>query len=84
MADHVPVPVKTVNNEKWGQLCLLGDHHIICGEVVKQMSDIPFAGGHRIRRYSFKKSVNWKIPDGVKLNLAGVSPAEPPRRNIRR
>jgi hypothetical protein len=48
------------------------------------MSDIPFAGGHRLRRYSFKKSVNWKIPDGVRLDVAGVLPADAPRRIVRR
>jgi hypothetical protein len=84
MANHVPVPVTLRNNEKWGQLYLLADHHIICGEVVRQMTDIAFENGHRVRRYSFKKSVNWKIPDGVQLDVAGVPPADAPRRNVRR
>jgi hypothetical protein len=84
MADHVPVPVILRNNEKWGQLYLLADHHIICGEVVRQMSDTSFENGHRVRRYSFKKSVNWKIPDGVQLDVADVAPANAPRRKLNR
>lgn len=85
MADRVSVPVKTVGSERWGQLSLLGDHHLICAETVKLKDEnFSFAGGHRVRLYSFKKNVHWKIPEGVTLDIAGVTPAAAPRRETRR
>ena len=85
MADRVSVPVKTVGNERWGQLSLLGDHHLICAEAVKLKDEnFSFAGGHRVRLYSFKKNVHWKIPEGVRLDIAGVTPAAAPRRETHR
>jgi hypothetical protein len=81
MADHVSVPVKVIGNERWGQLSVLSsDSHLICGEKVDQKKDFSFAGGHRVRLYSFKKNVHWKIPEGVSLDIAGVPPANAPRR----
>lgn len=81
MADRVGVPVKLINNERWGQLSLLADQHYICGEDVRlKNQNYSFAGQHRVRLYSFKKNVHWKIPDGVQLDIANVTPASPPRR----
>lgn len=81
MADHVRVPVKIVGTERWGQLSALGDNHFICGEKVQQKDgNYSFAGQHRVRLYSFKKNVHWKIPDGIALDVTGVAPAAAPRR----
>jgi hypothetical protein len=84
MADHVRVPVKVIGNERWGQLSLLSDSHLICGEKVDlRNASFSFAGGHRVRLYSFKKNVHWKIPDSISLDIAAVPPALAPRRTPR-
>jgi hypothetical protein len=81
MPDYVRVPIKTVGAEKWGLLSLLSDSHLICGESVRQKDEnYSFAGQHRVRLYSFKKNVAFKIPEGVSLDIAGVPPANAPRR----
>jgi hypothetical protein len=81
MADRIFVPLKTVGTDRWGQLSVLGDHHLICGEDVKlKDQNFSFAGGHRVRLYSFKKNVHWKIPPGVPIDISSVAPANPPRR----
>lgn len=81
MADSLRIPVKTIGTERWGQLCVLAESHVLCGEVVKKKDDnYSFAGQHRVRLYSFKKNVHWKIPDGIQLDVTGVPPATPPRR----
>ena len=81
MADSVRVPLKTVGTERWGQLSAFGDHHLICGEEVRLKDQShSFAGGHRVRVYSFKKNVHWKIPAGAPIDIAAVAPANPPRR----
>jgi hypothetical protein len=83
MAEHVRVPVKVIGTDRWAQLNLLGDAHLICGETVKLKDEkYSFAGQHRVRLYSFKKNVHWKIPEGVSLDIAAVAPAAAaPRRN---
>jgi hypothetical protein len=84
MANHVRVPIKILGKERWGQLCLLGDSHLICGEAVKLKDEnFSFAGGHRVRLYAFKKNVHWKIPDEVAFDIADVTPATSPRRTLR-
>jgi hypothetical protein len=86
MADlvkHIQVPIKVVAGERWGQLNYFGDAHLICGEVVKQKNEnFSFAGGHRVRLFSFKKNVHWRIPEDfpMELDIASVAPAVPPRR----
>jgi hypothetical protein len=85
VSDSVRVPVRLIGNERWGQLSLLGDHHLICAEKVQvKDQNYTFAGQHRVRLYSFKKNVHWKIPEGIELDVAGVAPAQaPPRRQVR-
>jgi hypothetical protein len=84
MAEQVRVPVKIVGTERWGQLSLLGDAHLICGETVQlKDSNFSFAGVHRVRLYSFKKNVHWKIPADISLDIAAVNPAPAPRRTKR-
>ena len=81
MANHVQVPVKVVGTERWGQLNVFGDNHLICAESVKLKDEkFSFAGGHRVRLYSFKKNVHWKVPEGVTLDISAISPADAPRR----
>jgi hypothetical protein len=83
MRSHIPVPVKIVNGERWGDLACFAPSHEICGEKVDQRKDISFAGGHRVRLYKFTKSVHWKLPAGIELDISGVPPASPPRRGRR-
>jgi hypothetical protein len=87
MADpikHIQVPIKVLGGERWGQLSYFGDTHLICGETVKQKDEkYSFAGGHRVRLYSFKKNVHWKIPEGISLDIAAVPAAPAPRRTQR-
>lgn len=80
MADAVRVPIRIVGGERWGHLSALGDAHSICGETVHIKENYSFAANHRVRLYTFKKNVHWKIPPGISLDIAGVSPANPPRR----
>ena len=81
MAERVFLPVKIVNGAKWADLCVYGHSHEICGESVKPKAEsFSFAGGHRVRLYSFKKNVHWKIPEGTQLDISGVAGAAPPRR----
>jgi hypothetical protein len=82
MSDRVRVPVKLIDGVRWGALSLLADNHLICGETVKmKQENFTIAGQHRVRLYSFKKNVHWKIPDGVSLDVAEVPPATAPRRH---
>jgi hypothetical protein len=84
MADHVNVPIKMLGTDRWGQLSVFGDSHLICGESVKlKEANYSFAGGHRVRLYSFKKNVHWKIPEGASLDIAAVAPAASARRSQR-
>jgi hypothetical protein len=84
MVDHIPVPIKTVGKDRWGQLCLIADTFLICGESVDLRDQkFSFAGNHRLRLYRFRKSVNFKIPDGIALDIAEVLPASAPRRTQR-
>jgi hypothetical protein len=85
MADHVKVPVKIVGADRWGQLSVFGDTHFICGEKVQQKDEnYSFAGQHRVRLYSFKKNVHWKIPEGIPLDVSGVTPAAAAPRRAQR
>jgi hypothetical protein len=85
MADQIKIPIKIVGTERWGQLSVFGDSHLICGEAVKlKEQNFSFAGGHRVRLFSFKKNVHWKIPTGIALDIAGVAPAVAPARRTQR
>jgi hypothetical protein len=79
MIKKITVPIKVVDGEDWADLSAHGPSimHQICGETVKQYGDKSFAGGHRVRLYGFKKSVAWKVPSGIDLDISSVAP---PRR----
>ena len=81
----VYVPVKEVNGEKWGRLSIFGIAHLVVAEEKpKEVSEMfPFAGGHRVRAWKFKKNVHWR-PLGIELEISEVSPAEPARRRQQR
>lgn len=84
MKDGIRVPIKVVGGDQWGDLNSLGLAHEICGEVVTlRDQNYSFAGGHRVRLYKFKKNVHWKIPRGTVLDISGVVPAAPPRKQGR-
>lgn len=59
----------------------LGSHaYDVIGEDVKQLNDISFIGGHRVRLYRFKKNVHFKLPpSGVELNIVDVPAAAGPQ-----
>lgn len=80
MKARVSFPIKMVNGERWVDLASTALSHEICGEVVKARNDISFAGGHRVRLYLFKKNVHLKCPEGVLLDISGVSPTTPAPR----
>jgi hypothetical protein len=85
MRDRVSVPVKVVGGDRWGDLSVFGQNHEICGEVVRQVNDYSFAGGHRVRLYKFRKSVHFRIVDGMVVDISALLPAAPPpRRKPRR
>jgi len=83
VAQHITLPVKRVGSDHWAELGAVAPQwtHEICGEDVRLKDhNYSFAGGHRVRLYKFKKNVHWKIPTGVQLDISGVAPAQPPRR----
>jgi len=86
MPERVCIPVKNVNGENWAQLTVFGNRHILCGEeMYTKRENFSFAGGHRVRLFEIRNNVHWKIPVGVKLDIAEVAPAgAPPRREQRR
>jgi len=85
MADHLPVPIRVIGADKWGALSWIHDATFeIIGETVWQVADLSFAGQHRVRSYRFRKSVHFRIPDTVKLDISNVQPAGDPKRSQRR
>ena len=85
MRERIIVSVKVVNGERWGDLAVIGHAHEICGETVKLKNEnFSFADGHRVRLYTFKKNVHWKIPAGATLDITDVAPGTAPRRQQQR
>ena len=85
MPEIIRIPVKVVNNEKWAQLNLFGNTHVICGERFKpKKENYTFAGGHRVRLFTVKNNVHWRIPSGIQLDIREVAPANQPRRQVNR
>lgn len=83
MSDRVSLPVRLFKNERWAELSSGAptQSHDICAEKVNKRDDqFSFIGGHRVRLYAFKKNVHWRVPVGVMLDISGVPPAQPPRR----
>ena len=83
MAEHVLVPIKIVNRQKWGDLSALGLAHEIVGETVKQKDQkLTFGGQHRVRLFYFKKNVHWRIA-AAEFDITDVEPAQPARKRQR-
>ncbi len=80
MADHVSVPIRMVAGVRWGHLSALSESHSICGESVHIKENYTFAAGHRVRLYTFKKNVHWRIPEGIHIDISKVTAAPAPRR----
>jgi hypothetical protein len=76
MRPTITLSIKVINNEKWADLTVHGESHLICGEKWEQRSDMSFAGQHRVRLFRFKKNVHWKIPDGTDLDISGRSASQ--------
>jgi len=82
---HLSVPVREVNGERWGALCLLGP---LVFEVVSETWELKkdsysFVGGHRVRLLKLKKNVHFKVPadiQGTELDISGIAPSTAPRR----
>ena len=81
MKKVVQIPVKVVNKKPWGVFYKQGSgHELVAYRPNIVNKDISFAGGHRMRRVKIKDDFYWRIPEGTPLDIAGVSPAEPPPR----
>jgi hypothetical protein len=85
MREIIQVPIRIINNIRWGQLSVFGERHEFCGEKFElRDSNFSFAGGHRVRIFSAKKNVHWKIPEGIQLDISQVQTSQPPRRMPRK
>jgi len=68
------MPVQRVNNDRWGQLSYFGSRHEFCCEEFRlKKENFSFAGEHRVRLYSAKGNVHWRIPQGVQLDISQVA-----------
>lgn len=75
MRDRLSVSLKVFGSHKWGDLNAFGLTHEIVGETVSMKDqNFTFIGGHRVRLYSFKKNVHWRIPMGTELDISEVKP----------
>jgi hypothetical protein len=80
MADHIRVPVIEHDGYRWGALSFYGKDHEITGENQSCLNQkYSFKGGHRVRIYKLKKSVYWKIPSTVTLDISDVPARRVPR-----
>jgi hypothetical protein len=75
----IRVPINNVNNEDWAYLSALSERHEFCAEEFRLKTEhYSFAGQHRVRLYTAKKNVHWKIPQGVSVDISQVPPANQP------
>jgi hypothetical protein len=80
MRRQLSFPVVMVEGEEWLELSAHGMTHEICGEKVNHRPDPSFAGGHRVRQYSFRKNVHWLFPTtGKVVDIRDVAPEPPPK-----
>ena len=70
-------PVKKVGTEEWLDLTAYGVSHEFVGETVKcKNENYSFGGNHRVRQYYFKKSVHWKVVQGLEVDISAVAVSE--------
>jgi hypothetical protein len=86
MAKTVTVPIKVVRGVEWADLSAMAPTHThqVCAEIVNPMKDISFAGGHRVRLFGLKKSVHWRVPTGIDVDISAVPEAPEPKAPVRR
>jgi len=78
---RILIPVKKVNGADWGDLSVLALTHEIVGEVVHLADEnFSFGGGHRVRKYKFKKNVHFKVPVTAVFDISAVPPGATPRK----
>ena len=81
MKQFVKIPVKVVNGTSWGVFYKSGSGHELAAYRPKIANkDVSIVGGHRMRVVKIKDDFYWRIPEGTKLDIAGVPPASPPPR----
>lgn len=73
--EHVKVPTVKFRNEEWGDLSVFGTRHDFVCTSHNQGRDISFIDDHRVRTFTFKKMVHWKIPAGTELDITEVGQA---------
>ena len=61
--------------EKWGNLSVYAKNHDFVCTQPRQGKDISFIDGHRVRTFTFKQMVHWKIPTGTELDISEVGSA---------
>lgn len=76
---RVSVPTVEFGGSLWGDLSVFGKDHDFCATRAKANRDMSFIGGHRVRSFTFKQMVHWKIPTGVELDISEV---DAPRRRF--
>ena len=77
----VTVPTIKHDGHDWGQLNYFGHAHIFAGEKVSTKDEkYSFVGGHRVRLYSIKANVHWRIPAGINVDITAVQPANVPQQ----
>lgn len=80
---RINCPIVTVNNADWACLATFAERHEFCAEVFREKNEqFSFADGHRVRVYSAKKNVHWKLPQGINMDISEVPVAgqSPPRK----
>jgi hypothetical protein len=68
----ISLPTIMHDGYEWGALNYFGREHIIAGGVSIREERYTFLGGHRVRLYSIKANVHWRIPAGVVLDVTAV------------
>lgn len=76
------VRVKTFQNDRWGDLCALGNRRV---EVVAERykvteENFSFIGGHRVRKLNLWDNVHFKLAAGINLDITEVRPIAAPTR----
>jgi hypothetical protein len=81
MADHIQVPVIEHGGYRWAALAYYGKDHEITGEDQSCVNQkYSFKDGHRVRLYKIKKSVYWRIPSKITLDISNVPARRVPQR----
>jgi hypothetical protein len=78
---NIFVPTVRHAQASWANLNYYGPKHVICAESMKiDTESFSFIGGHRVRLYSVKGNVHWKIPPSFEVDITSVPLPNAPRR----